>query len=188
MPLKEPVIIIGSPGHSINEYVNELGRRSTPARIKGRDSQRRLSSFANHVRQIACDMGTRQPNGRPLSAISKLLMQLHPHDGFIYDKFARETLRKILDTPVKADGVEKFITFAETYPGLFCGIRDRLDKRFRKQQSDLQPARIVDKFLWLQSSKKPRKTIKSLLRQATSRDKKIASEIATYFRRRASHS
>ncbi len=150
-------------------------------RLKGTNGKERLKSFAKNVERIACTIGELQPNnGRPISAVSKLLVHLHPTDGFIYDTNARKTVNRILGTPTKIDGLEKFQAFAQDYLNLFCQLKAHLETHLNGQKGTLFPTLIVDKFLWLQGTKNPSTKVRRLIRNASRSHTKQASEITRW--------
>ena len=134
------------------------------ARITGVDGRMRLQSFAQHVEKIACDIGRLQPQiGRPISAVSKLLVQLHPIDGFLYDENARKTMAQIVGTPTKNDALEAYWALVQSYSELFCELKSRIAEVLKDQKLTLYPTRIIDKFLWLQGTKDAKKRVNGLV-------------------------
>ena len=160
----------------------ELQEHIYGARITGDDRRRRLQSFAKHVEIIACDIGRLPPqNGRrPISAVSKLLVQLHPIDGFIYDRNARMTMNEIVGTPAKSDALEAYWTFVRSYSELFCELKLRIAEVLKEQKLTLQPTRIIDKFLWLQGTEDANKRVNELFNDSKRVHKKVASEIVSW--------
>jgi hypothetical protein len=160
-----------------------LRRLIYAARVKGANRRARLDSFAKIVEKIACDVGLHQPkHGRPISAVSKMLVQLHPNDGFIYDKNARLTINKISKNTAINDALKAYWLFVQAYSDLFCALRARVGELLEEQGIKLQPTRIIDKFLWLQGEKKPNVKIKWLIKRAKKKHKKVASEIVKWYR------
>jgi len=155
-------------------------------RLKGADTTERLHSFAENVERIACKIGKLQPkNGGPFSAVSKLLVHLHPIDGFIYDANARQTVKRILSTSTKIDGLETYRAFVRDYSTLFCELKGHLEKQLNAQQGTLYPTHIIDKFLWLQGTEKADKDVRRLLRKKPSeRHVELASEITRWLKER----
>jgi hypothetical protein len=153
------------------------------ARITGVDSRMRLQSFAQHVEKIACDIGRLPPqNGRrPISAVSKLLVQLHPIDGFIYDKNARMTMKQIVGTQAKNDALEAYWAFVQSYSELFCELKTRIAEVLKDQKLTLHPTRIIDKFLWLQGTTDAKKRVNELVKDSKRAHRKVASEIVLWY-------
>jgi hypothetical protein len=155
-------------------------------RLTGADNRARLHGFAENVERIACEIGKLQPkNGRPFSAVSKLLVHLHPIDGFIYDANARQTVKRIRGRPTKIDGLEAYRAFVQDYSNLFCELKVYLTKQLSAQKSTLYPTHIVDKFLWLQGTEKADRDVRRLLRKKPSkRHAELASEITRWLKER----
>ena len=140
----------------------ELQEHIYGARITGDDRRRRLQSFAKHVEIIACDIGRLPPqNGRrPISAVSKLLVQLHPIDGFIYDRNARMTMNEIVGTPAKSDALEAYWTFVRSYSELFCELKLRIAEVLKDRSLPCNLRALSTSFC---GSKAPRTRTKGLM-------------------------
>jgi len=153
------------------------------AHIKGKRHRERLESFANQVEKIACAIGKLQRNGRPISAVSKLLIQLHPDDGFIYDKNAQRVVQKICGKPTKADAILKYRDFVQDYSDIFCALREKLVAILDNQGSELQAARIIDKFLWLQGTRDAKQRVRTLVKNASGKQVNIASRVVSFLQK-----
>lgn len=111
-----------------------------------------------------------------------MLIQLHPNDGFIYDKNTQQAVQMICATATKADALQKYHEFVQSYSDLFCPLRDRLTRILDERESGLQAARIIDKFLWLLGTRDAKKRAKVLVKNSSAKQRKIASKIVSWLR------